>query len=390
MEAAKPGATDDGGARRRGDLARPHGSWWGANRQHFLVALGGALLCCALLLAGVARGVSSSATSGGSYAAPCSLTRQVAYVAGNYASQKGIVWLAAANGSGRKRLFRAATPALAPSGRLIAVTEIGHSAGLGIFTVCGSRLGQYFSSRDAISGVVWSPDSTLVAAIVDPHPGQFQPDQRLVVIDVATGQLTTVATGYFGLAGAGPSFSLTSPYSLTYAVAPSAGADRNVWSAAIGQPGTQLTRNGSNAYPLWGPQGILYQAVSASSFELKLFSNGHSIRLMNLPGVWAVALSSDGLHLATEGVACGYVYASSVNLAKRKIVHQFPVNFAPFGITASGRSLLLDGSPPTGPFCGSRRSVIESVPFAGGKPKVIAYGTSASWAGSPGTNVVWP
>lgn len=277
--------------------------------------LSGALLCAAVLLAGVARGAPPARSAAGS--APCSLTRQLAYVAANFPGKKAMVWLAAPNGSGRRRLFQAATPALAPSGRLIAVTQFSGSAGLGIFTVCGSRLGQYFSSRDAISGIVWSPDSSLVAAIVKPHPNGSGTSE-LVVFDVATGQLTTVATGYDF---SGPSFSPTAPYSLTYAVAPTAEGGPNVWSAAIGQTSTQLTQASINYKPLWGPQGILYQHDSSSSSELELLSNGHSTRLMNLSS-WPVALSSDGLHLVAENVACGAVFASSVNLATRKVVHQ--------------------------------------------------------------------
>ena len=126
----------------------------------------------------------------------------------------------------------------------------------------------------------------------------------------------------------------------------------------------------------------------SSGLELELLSNGHSTRLMSSPG-WPVALSSDGLHLVTEQVACGVVFASSVNLANRRVVHQFSAGFTPFGITASGRSLLLAGSIP-GRYCSGQRSAIERVPFAGGKPKVIAYGTDASWAGSPAANVLWP
>jgi len=367
---------------------------WDGKTQRFLAALlAGALLCVALVLAGAARGA-SSATSAGSApsVAQCSLTRQLAYVAANYQGQKGMVWLAAANGSGRRRLFRAATPALAPSGRLIAVTQFGRSAGLGIFTVCGGLVGQYFSSHDAISGVAWSPDSSLVAAIVDPQPNGSAYSQRLVVIDVATGQLTTVATGYFLDGDGGPSFSRTAPYSLAYAVVPRVDADTNVgwsaanvWSAAIGQPGTQLMRDGDNVYPLWGPQGILYEHASSGA-ELELLSSGHSIRLMGVNGWWPVALSSDGLHLAAEGAACGFVWPLSVNLATRKVVHQFADGFSPFGISPPGGSLLIAGSPPAR-YCSGRRSVIETVPFAGGKPKVIAYGTSPSWADSQASNV---
>ncbi len=338
--------------------------------------LAGASLCTALLLAGGAQGtpqVRSAAT-----AAQCSRTQQLAYVAANFEGAKGMVWLAGANGGGRRRLFRAATPELSPNGSMVAVTNFGQSAGLGIFTACGGRLGEYFSAHDGISGIEWSPDSSLVAAVVDPHPNGSPFRQRLVVIDVATGQVTTVATGFLNGWG-GPSFSPTSPYQVAYDIVPRTNTNPNVWMAAIGEPGVQLTHDGYNEYPLWGPQGILYDhSLNSGSTELEQFSGGQSTKLMRLIG-WPVALSSDGLHLAAEGAACGVVWPLSVDLATRKVVHQFANGFAPFGISASGGSLLIAGSPPSGD-CGGKRSVIETVPFGGGRPTKIAYGTSPSWA----------
>ena len=100
MPAAKPEAADHDGGRRRGGVARTRGLWWDGTTQRFVTALlAGALLSGALLLAAAARGA-PSATSAGSapYAAPCSLTRQLAYVAADYPGQKGMVWLAAQTG----------------------------------------------------------------------------------------------------------------------------------------------------------------------------------------------------------------------------------------------------------------------------------------------------
>jgi hypothetical protein len=119
--------------------------------------------------------------------------------------------------------------------------------------------------------------------------------------------------------------------------------------------------------------------------ELEQIAGGHSTKLMRLNG-WPVALSSDGLHLAAEGAACGAVWPLSVNLATRRVVHQFGNGFAPFGISPSGGALLIAGSPPSGD-CGGERSVIETVPFAGGRPTKIAYGTSPSWADSAAVGV---
>jgi len=340
-------------------------------------------LAAALVLASGAQSMLPAKAAGAPIT--CSRTEQLAYVSANFPGAKGMVWLASANGGGRRRLFAAATPELSPDGRMVAVTEFGHSAGLGIFTVCGRLVGQYFGPHEGVSGIVWSPDSGLVAAVADPHPNGSPFGQRLVVIDVATGHVTTVATGFLNGWG-GPSFSPTSPYRLAYDIVPRTNANPNVWSAEIGQPSVQLTHAGSNENPVWGPKGILYDhLLSSGATELERLSNGHSTKLMRLIG-WPVALSSDGVHLAAEGAACGVVWPLSVNLATRRVVHQFANGFAPFGISPSGRALLIAGSPPAGD-CGGKRSVIETVPFGGGRPTRIAYGTSPSWADSPAVGV---
>ncbi len=340
----------------------------------------GALLSAALLLAGGARGMPSARA-----AAQCSRTRQLAYVDAKYAGAKGMVSVAAADGSGRQQLFEAATPELSPNGRMIAVTDFGGASGLGIFDVCGGLVGEYFSSRDAVTGIVWSPDSSLVAAVVDPHPMGSAFGQHLQIVDVATKQVSNVATGFLNGFG-GPSFSPTTPDRVAYEVIPHVDANADIWSAMIGRPAQQLTRGGSNEFPLWGPQGILYEQTPNSGLpELDLISGGHSRPIMRLNG-WPVALSSDGLHLAAEGAACGVVWPLSVNLATRKVVAKLANGFAPFGISPPGGSLLIAGSPP-GLDCGGPRSVIETVPFGGGKPTVIADGTDPSWADSSAVSV---
>jgi hypothetical protein len=320
-------------------------------------------------------------------ASGCARTPQLAYVAAADAGERGMVWLAAANGSGRKRLFRAARPVLAPGGRMVAVTRFGSPSGLGIFTVCGTPIHRYFSARDGISGLVWSSDASLLAAVVDPHPnGNNAFDQRLVVVDVATGKTITVAKGFLNGFG-GPSFSPTAPYQIAYDFSPHTSAHFNVWSAAIGQPGTQLTHGGDNEYPLWGPQGILYSHVPNSGLmTLDLIADGKSTTLMKLNG-WPVAISGNGQHLLAEGAACGAIWPLTVDLAARKVRRKLANGFAPFGITASGGSVLIAGSPPHRD-CGGRRSRIETVGFARGKPTLIAYGVDPSWAASAAVNVL--
>jgi hypothetical protein len=61
-------------------------------------------------------------------------------------------------------------------------------------------------------------------------------------------------------------------------------------------------------------------------------------------------------------------------------------SFAPHGISPSGASILIAGSAPQKD-CGGPRSMIETVPFAGGKPTFIAFGTDPSWADSRAAGV---
>jgi hypothetical protein len=338
-------------------------------------------LAVGLLLAGTAHGPAVAGAS----TASCSSTSQLAYSAGKYSGQKATVWLANANGSHRRKLLRAAGPVLSPNGGMVAVTRFGGSAGLGLFTVCGGLVGRFFSSHDTITGITWSPDSSIVAAVVAANPDGAPFHEQLEVIDVATGQVTNVATGFLSGWG-GPTFSPTSSHELAYANVTKVGHNPSIWSVTPGQPSVQLTKSGTNQYPVWGPQGLLYQhALNNGRSYLDLLSGGHSSTLMKLEA-WPVAVSSHGTHLAAESAACGVVWPVSVNLATRKVVHQFPDSFAPYGISPSGGSILISGSKP-GADCGGPRSVIETVPFSGGKPRFVAYGTDPSWADSRAVGV---
>jgi hypothetical protein len=338
-------------------------------------------LATGLLLVDAAHGPAVAGAS----AVSCSSTSQLAYSAGKYSGQKAMVWLANANGSDRRKLLQAAGPVLSPNGGMVAVTRFGGSAGLGLFTVCGGLVGRFFSSHDTITGITWSPDSRMVAAVVAANPNGAPFHEQLAVIDVAAGQVTNVATGFLSGWGA-PTFSPTSSHQLAYANVTEVGHNPSIWSVTPGQPSVQLTKNGNDQYPVWGPQGLLYQhALNNGKSYLNLLSGGHSSTLMKLEA-WPVAVSSDGSRLAAESAACGVVWPVSVNLSTRKVVHQFSDSFAPYGISRSGRSILISGSTPSED-CGGPRSVIETVPFSGGKPTFVAYGTDPSWADSRAVGV---
>ena len=318
-------------------------------------------------------------------AGACSATAQLAYVAAQHAGQRGTVYVAAADGSNRRALVRGETPVLSPDGRMVAVTGIGNGAGLGLYTACGGPVKTYFGAREGVSGVVWSPDASMLAAIVAPHPKNFNAPEHLVVIDVASGKLTVVATG--GINGA--SFAPAAPFD-TSAGSIAYSDNGNIFTAVIGLASLQLTIGGQGgADPLWGPHGVLYAHPQRSGdMELEQIpaAGGRPTNLLKLADTWPVAISQDGVHLAAEGAACGVLFPVSVNLATRA-VHQYPASFAPYGISPSGGSILIAGAPP-GANCAGKPSVIETVPFGGGKPTVIAHGTEPSWADSSAANTV--
>lgn len=353
----------------------------GVIQRRVVMLLAAGTLAVGLVLVGTVHGQAAAGAS----AASCSSTSQLAYSAGKYSGQKAMVWLANANGSDRRKLLRAADPVLSPNGEMVAVTNLGGSAGLGVFTACGEIVSRFFSSHDTIAGITWSPDSSIVAAVVAANPEQAPFHEQLELIDVATGQVTNVATGFLSGLG-GPTFSPTSSHQLAYANVTKVGHNPNIWSVTPGHPSVQLTKSGTNQYPVWGPQGLLYQhALNDGRSYLDLLSGGHSSTLMKLQA-WPVAVSRDGAHLAAESAACGVMWPVSVNLSTRKIVHQFPTSFAPYGISPSGGSILISGSTPSAD-CGGPRSVIETVRFSGGKPTFVADGTDPSWADSRAVGV---
>jgi hypothetical protein len=353
----------------------------GVIQRRVVMLLAAGTLAVGLLLVGTVHGQAAAGAS----AASCSSMSQLAYSAGKYSGQKAMVWLANANGSDRRKLLRASDPVLSPNGEMVAVTSFSSSAGLGLFTACGGLVSQFFSSHDTITGITWSPDSSIVAAVVAANPEQAPFHEQLKVIDVATGQVTNIATGFLSGWG-GPTFSPASSHQLAYADVTRVGHDPSIWSVTPGHPSVQLTTSGTDQYPVWGPQGLLYQhALNNGRSYLDLLSGGHSSTLMKLQA-WPVAVSSDGTHLVAESAACGVVWPVSVNLSTRKVVHQFPTSFAPYGISPSGGSILISGSTPHAD-CGGPRSVIETVPFSGGKPTFVADGTDPSWADSRAVGV---
>ena len=263
-----------------------------------VVMLAAGSLAVGLLLAGTAHGSAVARAS----TAPCARTSQLAYSAGKYSGQKAMVWLADANGSHRRKLLRAAAPVLSPNGGMVAVTRFGGSAGLGLFTVCGGLVGRFFSGHDTITGISWSPDSSIVAAVVAANPEQAPFHERLKEIDVATGQVTNVATGFLSGWG-GPSFSPGSSHQLAYANVTEVGHNASIWSVTPGQPSVQADHERHQSVP---GVGTARSPVSARAQQRQVLSRSALRRSFVDPDEAAgVAGGSVKRRHAPRGRECG-------------------------------------------------------------------------------------
>ncbi len=121
------------------------------------------------------------------------------------------------------------------------------------------------------------------------------------------------------------------------------------------------------------------------TYQLWLLHAGHSTQLIpraftGLIVPWASSANGNRLIVNYEGP--GVVDPFAVQLSPRRVraLATGGTTLAGAGISRDGRTLLLErGESAPAPHDG----VIETVPFAGGKPTRIASGDSAAWNGRP-------
>jgi hypothetical protein len=160
------------------------------------------------------------------------------------------VWLAAADGTGARRVLKGAAPAISPDGRWIAFLRCRELAG-----DCGSV--HLISASGARARVLLRGGHLL------PYQPSWSPDSRRLVVrgrrslllfDTGGGIRMLARGGIFGVAfspngrsvvyGRGPSLSLTR-------------TDLYV-AATTERAGGRLTTDGRSAYPAWGPTRIAF------------------------------------------------------------------------------------------------------------------------------------
>lgn len=320
----------------------------------------------------------------GSGAASAATPAKLAYVTG-LAGTHPQVHVANADGSGAVGIGSGVDALISPDGASVAIVTPYRRSGTSLVVrpARGGAARTLVRTGDSIGPLVWSPDGTQLAVVVN--------TKRLVAIDVATGAQHTIARGQIQ----GSSFSPDSTQ-IAYARSRSARllARVNVFVAqADGTRAHAITHDGRSLYPLWGPTRIAYtherlRRADAPVYQLRVMRpDGSGVRQLThlriprlLSGLTATAWSADGSRLLAEygGQDTSEAWTVDVRSGRAQdLTGRFD------GVI--GASLSADGSTvlvQRGYFDDPKHQSIATIPFGGGRATVLVrHGSEPSWGG---------
>jgi Tol biopolymer transport system component len=308
------------------------------------------------------------------------------------------VFVANDDGSRAKKLSGGETPHVSPDGNSVAYLHVGakNAQELKVAPVAGGPSRTLMTNFREPFYLEWSPDSKLIAALRGPEIGK----RHLIAVDVATGSQRVVATGYFSGFSFAP-FPADIEYAFEELVYAKAGSEKfpprsDLFRAEVPSPGVvnvqaprtyRLTSDHRSSYPLWGPGGKIafVKTLDANKRkygpknELYLMSlnEGRVKRLThtNVPalaqGLFPTDWSASGKQLLTEFEGQDISYAVKVNAqtgAQKPVSTAGEQGFVGTAISSDGTSVL----GYTGGFDPGLEHDVMSVPYAGGKGKVLA------------------
>lgn len=307
------------------------------------------------------------------------------------------VFAAKDNGSGAHRIGPGSGPRVSPDGQTIVFFRFGQGkqpSGLMVAPATGGTPKLLAANWQDPYTFAWSPDSTTIAVLLGPEVGK----QRLTTIDLASGAQRTIARGYFS----GVSFSPQGSEQLVYGQATSENfpSRSDIYRIDLLPPGAmsvaavtpqRLTSDHHSSSPLWGPNErivfVRHLGEKSRKYGPKndLFlidpDGGKVKRLTNtkvdplLSGLSPTEWSANGNRLLTEFGGQDTSYAVTVNPktgAERALTKQREVGFVGTALSKDGKFALgsLGGFEP-----GPGHKVVR-IPYAGGKPKVLAKNAS--------------
>jgi len=302
------------------------------------------------------------------------------------------VFAAADDGSGAKKLVAGSNPHVSPDGKIVALLKQAPSL--------KAKPEMVLAPADASAPptvlvknwrqpevFAWSPDSKLVVAVLGPELGK----QRLVLIDTVTGAQRAIAKGFFNGVGFSPDGG-----EIVYAMA---GGEAfpprsDLYRIEVLPPGAvsvkavvpvRLTKDHNSAYPLWGPQKIVFvKTLDAKKRkygpknDLFLINpNGKGVKRLThtkvdplLQGLFPTAWSASGNQLLAEFEGQDTSYAVKVNPktgSEKPVSKSGEQGFVGTALSSDGKFVL----GYTGGFDPGAGHDVVRFPYSGGKGKVL-------------------
>jgi hypothetical protein len=301
------------------------------------------------------------------------------------------------SGKGAKAIGAGSNAKVSPDGSLVAFEREpanGKGPEMRLYDVADGKARTLFSPWRESYTFAWSPDSTMVAALRGPEIGK----RTLAVAEVETGKQTKIATGYFNAVSFSPN-SKELVFGLEANELDYPPKTNLVRAPVTGGPTSTLTHDGVSGWPLWGPTGRIAfvkqlnakQRQYGPKNDLFLIDpNGKGVKRLThtkvdplTSGLFPTAWSASGKQLLAEFGGQDTSYAVAVNPQTGVETNLSPRNtetgFVGVALTADGKTVLGYLGGYEGP--GSQLK-IASVPYQGGKPKVLVRGGFApSWGG---------
>jgi len=277
-----------------------------------------------------------------------------------------VVYVASPTDKNSHRLGVGTSPLISPDGRTVAYLggSPAHPAGLQLVSLVGRP-----SRMVRVSGapLVWSWDSRFLAV---------GGGRGLRILDVHTLRLTTIR-----LPEAVENFSF-SPDGSTLAFQHSTGSGTDIYTVSrFGGPIHRLTDDHRSEFPLWGPGGIAFErygsdrCMNCRGDVWLMNANGGDARQVThtRAGIYPAAWSANGQRILAAYPATnnGKLYAVDVASGATRPLTRFVGDLNAQGLSRNGRTVLAAIG------CGETMSpygIVETIPFRGGHPTVIARG----------------
>jgi hypothetical protein len=289
---------------------------------------------------------------------------------------RGRIVIANGDGSARRVLGSGNGSFVSPDGSRVAVTDSDETSSgarnprLELFASTGGTPAHVLAI--GCYGIYWSPDSTKLAC-VDSAPEL----DRLLVIDAASGAMTTLAAGHIGSQVSFSPESTQLAYTQDAGSFSPRGGALKVIDLATRAIATLRRRA---AAPVWGPRAIAFSTVKPSARVGRIHNvavvkpDGGGFRRLTRfrprffqTGLSPVAWSANGRRLLAGLFGQDTRVAYAVN-PRRGGARPLGTRVTPSALSRDGRFVI--GSTDTESFDPSRSNVVR-VPWAGGRPRVL-------------------